>query len=105
MNDSCIFAYQYISVEYTNLIIFRYQTPLYEDYEDLERKYWKNITFNQPIYGADISGSLYDKDQDVWNINRLNTILDCVEKEYSIKIEGMGKMIVSILFFNLGHKN
>ena len=67
----------------------RYQTPLYEDYEDLERKYWKNITFNQPIYGADVSGSLYDKDQDVWNIKRLGTILDCVEKEYDVKIEGL----------------
>lgn len=43
----------------------RYATPPYFDYEDLERKYWKNISFNPPIYGADVSGSIYDKDVDV----------------------------------------
>lgn len=31
------------------------------DYEDLERKYWKNLTFVAPIYGADINGSIYDE--------------------------------------------
>lgn len=39
----------------------RYCTPRYLDYEDLERKYWKNLTFVAPIYGADINGSIYDE--------------------------------------------
>uniref|UniRef100_A0A8C9G3T4 JmjN domain-containing protein n=1 Tax=Pavo cristatus TaxID=9049 RepID=A0A8C9G3T4_PAVCR len=39
----------------------KYCTPRYIDYEDLERKYWKNLTFVAPIYGADINGSIYDK--------------------------------------------
>lgn len=39
----------------------RYCTPRYIDYEDLERKYWKNLTFVAPIYGADINGSIYDE--------------------------------------------
>lgn len=38
----------------------RYCTPRHQDFDDLERKYWKNLTFVSPIYGADISGSLYD---------------------------------------------
>lgn len=38
----------------------RYRTPVHFDYEDLERKYWKNVAYNPPIYGADVSGSLYD---------------------------------------------
>lgn len=38
----------------------RYNTPRHFDYEDLERKYWKNITYVAPIYGADVSGSLTD---------------------------------------------
>ena len=67
----------------------RYKTPRHFDYEELERKYWKNIAFNNPIYGADISGSLYDKDQSIWNINRLGTILDYVNGDYGIKIEGV----------------
>lgn len=29
----------------------RYATPKYFDYEDLERKFWKNVTYIQPIYG------------------------------------------------------
>ncbi len=69
-------------------LLIRYKTPRHCDWEELERKYWKNITFNQPIYGADISGSLTDDDQEIWNINKLGTILDCVENEYNIKIEG-----------------
>lgn len=40
----------------------RYATPRHFDYEDLERKYWKNITYVAPIYGADVSGSLTDND-------------------------------------------
>ncbi|XP_019717504.1 lysine-specific demethylase 4C isoform X5 [Hippocampus comes] len=38
-----------------------YCTPRYLNYEDLERKYWKNLTFVSPIYGADVGGSLYDE--------------------------------------------
>lgn len=60
----------------------RYRTPNHLDYEDLERKYWKNITFNSPIYGADISGSICDEDQNIWNISKLGTILDYVNGDY-----------------------
>ncbi|XP_053324963.1 lysine-specific demethylase 4A [Spea bombifrons] len=67
----------------------KYCTPRYADFEDLERKYWKNLTFNAPIYGADVNGSLYDKGIEEWNIGRLNTILDVVERESGITIEGV----------------
>ena len=39
----------------------RYCTPRHQDFDDLERKYWKNLTFVAPIYGADINGSIYDE--------------------------------------------
>uniref|UniRef100_A0A670XSY7 Lysine-specific demethylase 4A n=1 Tax=Pseudonaja textilis TaxID=8673 RepID=A0A670XSY7_PSETE len=67
----------------------KYYTPRYTDFEDLERKYWKNLTFNPPIYGADVNGTLYDKHVDEWNIGHLNTILDIVENESGITIEGV----------------
>uniref|UniRef100_A0A4X2QUX7 [histone H3]-trimethyl-L-lysine(9) demethylase n=1 Tax=Xenopus tropicalis TaxID=8364 RepID=A0A4X2QUX7_XENTR len=67
----------------------RYCTPTYIDYEDLERKYWKNVTFVPPIYGADVNGSLYEKGVEEWNISRLKTILDVVEEECGISIEGV----------------
>lgn len=46
--------------------------------EELERKYWKNLGLNPPIYGADIPGTLTDADQSVWNIQKLGTILDTI---------------------------
>ncbi|XP_033277793.2 lysine-specific demethylase 4A isoform X4 [Orcinus orca] len=67
----------------------KYCTPRYSEFEELERKYWKNLTFNPPIYGADVNGTLYEKHVDEWNIGRLKTILDLVEKESGITIEGV----------------
>uniref|UniRef100_A0A8C9VLZ7 [histone H3]-trimethyl-L-lysine(9) demethylase n=1 Tax=Scleropages formosus TaxID=113540 RepID=A0A8C9VLZ7_SCLFO len=67
----------------------KYCTPHHKDFDDLERKYWKNLTFVSPIYGADISGSLYDEDVAEWNIGHLNTLLDMVEQECGIVIEGV----------------
>lgn len=76
----------------------RYRTPFHRDYEELERKYWKNITFSQPIYGADVSGSITDADQDSWNIQRLGSILDCVNDDYGVKIEGVN---TAYLYFGM----
>lgn len=76
----------------------RYKTPTHFDYEDLERKYWKNIAFNPPIYGADVSGSLYDPGVKEFNINHLNTILDLVGQDYGIKIEGVN---TAYLYFGM----
>ncbi|XP_042335388.1 lysine-specific demethylase 4B isoform X1 [Sceloporus undulatus] len=67
----------------------KYCTPRHQDFDDLERKYWKNLTFVSPIYGADISGSLYDANVDEWNIGNLNTLLDMVEHQCGIIIEGV----------------
>uniref|UniRef100_A0A0K8VTF9 [histone H3]-trimethyl-L-lysine(9) demethylase n=2 Tax=Bactrocera TaxID=47832 RepID=A0A0K8VTF9_BACLA len=76
----------------------RYQTPKHFDFEDLERKYWKNITYVAPIYGADVSGSITDVDQDSWNINRLGTILDFVNEDYGIQIDGVN---TAYLYFGM----
>ncbi|KAM9482803.1 uncharacterized protein kdm4aa isoform 3-T3 [Clarias gariepinus] len=67
----------------------RFCNPRYADFDELERKYWKNLTLNSPLFGVDVNGTLYDPDVSVWNIGHLNTILDTVEKESGIKIEGV----------------
>lgn len=54
----------------------KYATPPHFDYDELERTYWKQISYVSPIYGADVSGSLYDKDVDEFNVSRLGTVLD-----------------------------
>uniref|UniRef100_A0A672MQC4 [histone H3]-trimethyl-L-lysine(9) demethylase n=1 Tax=Sinocyclocheilus grahami TaxID=75366 RepID=A0A672MQC4_SINGR len=66
-----------------------YCTPRYLNYEDLERKYWKNLTFVSPIYGADVSGTLYDEDIEEWNIGHLNSILDVIEEDCGVSIQGV----------------
>jgi len=67
----------------------RFITPKFTDYEDLERKYWKNITFVAPVYGADIQGSVTDPTCKEWNIRHLGSILDCVAEDYGIAISGV----------------
>uniref|UniRef100_A0A6Q2YQ32 [histone H3]-trimethyl-L-lysine(9) demethylase n=1 Tax=Esox lucius TaxID=8010 RepID=A0A6Q2YQ32_ESOLU len=67
----------------------KFCNPRYVDFEELERKFWKNLTFNPPLYGADVNGTLYDPVSFSWNIGCLNTILDTVEKESGIKIKGV----------------
>lgn len=76
----------------------RFQTPQHFDYEDLERKYWKNITYVSPIYGADVNGTLTDKNVNIWNINKLGTILDYVNSDYGIKIDGVN---TAYLYFGM----
>ncbi|CAB0003290.1 unnamed protein product [Nesidiocoris tenuis] len=76
----------------------QYCTPHHSDFEELERKYWKNITYSPPIYGADVSGTLTDDDVDEWNINRLGTILDYVNSDYGISIEGVN---TAYLYFGM----
>ncbi|XP_066576461.1 lysine-specific demethylase 4C isoform X2 [Amia ocellicauda] len=67
----------------------KYCTPRYLNYEDLERKYWKNLTFVSPIYGADVNGSLYDEGIEEWNIAHLNSILDIIEEDCGVCIQGV----------------
>uniref|UniRef100_A0A9W3FQW0 [histone H3]-trimethyl-L-lysine(9) demethylase n=2 Tax=Camelus bactrianus TaxID=9837 RepID=A0A9W3FQW0_CAMBA len=67
----------------------RYQTPLYYDFDDLERKYWKTRGYDSPIYGADISGSLFDENTKEWNLGHLGTIQDLLEQECGVVIEGV----------------
>ncbi|GAB0099576.1 hypothetical protein DMENIID0001_154600 [Sergentomyia squamirostris] len=75
-----------------------YATPNHFDFDDLERKYWKNIKYVTPIYGADVNGTLTDPDVKDWNINQLGTILDYVNDDYGIKIDGVN---TAYLYFGM----
>ena len=71
-----------------NHLVCRHKPPI-GDPDEIERKYWKNVTFNNPVYAADIPGTVYDKDVNEWNIGRLGTILDLIEDRYGVHIEGV----------------
>ncbi|KAI0512909.1 hypothetical protein F5B22DRAFT_613703 [Xylaria bambusicola] len=44
--------------------------------EELERIYWKTLTYAPPLYGADVLGTLFDDSTEEWNLNKLPNLLD-----------------------------
>ncbi|EON96042.1 hypothetical protein UCRPA7_8452 [Phaeoacremonium minimum UCRPA7] len=44
--------------------------------EELERIYWKTLTYAPPLYGADLMGTLFDESTESWNLNKLPNLLD-----------------------------
>ena len=38
----------------------RYATPQHEDYDDLEKKYWKGLNSGHPVYGCDVATAITD---------------------------------------------
>ncbi|KAM3510865.1 hypothetical protein MY11210_005468 [Beauveria gryllotalpidicola] len=44
--------------------------------EELERAYWKTLTYAAPLYGADMMGTLFEDSADTWNLNKLPNLLD-----------------------------
>ncbi|KAG0767316.1 hypothetical protein G6F57_003195 [Rhizopus arrhizus] len=47
-----------------------------EEYKEIERYYWRSLTFNQPMYGADMLGTFFDESTNTWNLNHLDNILN-----------------------------
>lgn len=43
---------------------------------ELETAYWKSLTFAQPMYAADMPGSLFKDECDTWNVAKLPNLLD-----------------------------
>lgn len=69
--------YQQLNIQKKPMTVLQYKklamskqwrTPDHFDYADLERKYWKNILYKAPIYGADVSGSITDSEVNVCHI-------------------------------------
>jgi len=55
-----------MSVSDYNIIIAEsdeFKTPF--DYDDLEKKFWKNIMYRPPLYSADVSECITDTDVSV----------------------------------------
>lgn len=41
-----------------------------------DRAYWRTVAFNPVLYGADMPGSLFDKDVEAWNLDKLPNLLN-----------------------------
>lgn len=44
--------------------------------KELEENYWRTINYGQPMYGADMPGSLFDDRTTSWNVAKLPNLLD-----------------------------
>lgn len=44
--------------------------------KELEEVYWKTLNYGQPMYGADMPGSLFDDNTTSWNVAKLENLLD-----------------------------
>lgn len=51
----------------------------------LEKIYWKTIAYKEPMYGADMPGSLFDDKTRSWNVAKLDNLLN----QLDIKIPGV----------------
>lgn len=76
----------------------KYTTPEHSSYDDLERIFWKNVFIQPSIYGADVSGSLFDDDVEQFNLTKLNTILDNIGDDYGVTIPGVN---TAYLYFGM----
>ena len=43
---------------------------------ELESHYWRSLGFNQPMYAADMPGSLFEDKTESWNVAKLENLLD-----------------------------
>uniref|UniRef100_T1H200 JmjC domain-containing protein n=1 Tax=Megaselia scalaris TaxID=36166 RepID=T1H200_MEGSC len=74
----------------------KYKPPKFSSFEEIESLYWEEISNKNavhPIYAADIQMTLMDFNLKYWNLNSLNSILDLVDKEYWIDIDGLWYVI------------
>ena len=78
----------------------KYASPanLNGDPGKLELHFWKNLGYHSPIYGADTPGSITDVDQDIWNVNKLGTILDTIQESSGAVLEGVN---TAYLYFGM----
>ncbi|GAB4816897.1 hypothetical protein N2152v2_003943 [Parachlorella kessleri] len=63
--------------------------PAGADLETLERKYWKNVVLNPPLYGADVPGSLFDEECKAWNLGHLESVLSSTMEKHGVVIPGV----------------
>ncbi|KAG7664445.1 uncharacterized protein J8A68_002048 [[Candida] subhashii] len=49
--------------------------------KELESIYWKSLTYSEPMYGADMLGSLFPHNFKSWNIAQLPNILDLMDNK------------------------
>jgi hypothetical protein len=57
---------------------YRFNDEEYSDKRcnELEKTYWRSLTYSSAMYGADMPGSLFDDSCTIWNVAHLDNILN-----------------------------
>lgn len=69
--------------------------PAKETPEEVERRFWRNITLRPPLYGADVPGSLFDADLKVSCPPCQGTALQCSRNLPFEDLLAMGSVVSS----------
>ncbi|OBA18015.1 JmjC-domain-containing protein [Metschnikowia bicuspidata var. bicuspidata NRRL YB-4993] len=48
---------------------------------ELELLYWKSLGYAEPMYGADMLGSLFRENMEIWNVAKLPNLLDLMDEK------------------------
>ncbi|KAG2393936.1 hypothetical protein C9374_003700 [Naegleria lovaniensis] len=64
-------------------------TTLEEQVDWMERKVWKNVAFQAPLYGSDLYGTLFVDPKTPWNLNTLDSVLSRILKKQGITLPGI----------------
>lgn len=68
----------------------KYRAPAQLSLDQVERLYWRSRAYGAPpIYGADVSGSLFHHHTTAWNLRNLGSLLDLLQQECGVLIEGV----------------
>lgn len=57
---------------------------MYTDFDELDKMYWEQINKTVATYGSDVAGTFFGENCNIWNLNRLPSILCDVEKDYEL---------------------
>ena len=49
--------------------------------EEIERRFWKHVRYEAPIYGADMLGSIFPPSLEHWNVAKLDSLLNYLDAQ------------------------
>lgn len=58
--------------------------PNCTNFDELDNHYWEQIEEAPRLYGSDVDGTFFDDSCDIWNLNKLQSILNDIEEDYEL---------------------
>lgn len=85
LSDTKIHTARSLAVSRLVLGDFNINVSVYtpERCQELETLYWKSLGYAEPMYGADMPGSVFSENTKAWNVAHLPNLLDLMEEKLS----------------------